>query len=355
MKILHSADLHFDTPFTGKTKEQAQFLRQALLEVPGKLAELCKKEGCDLMLLCGDLFDGHWTKESFHALSHALADVGVPVFISPGNHDFCGGDSPYLQEIFPSNVHIFTKPVMEAVTIETLDCRVYGAGYRSMDCPGLLRDFQAEGTERYHIGLLHGDPVTADSPYCPITQEQIRQSALDYLALGHIHKGGSVRCGDTLCAWPGCPMGKGYDETGSKGVLIVTLEDTVETRFVPLDTPAFYDLQVSGEDAQAALSALLPGVGNRDFYRVTFTGESDGLDIPKLLEAFAHFPHLELRDNTVPKTDIWGSAAPESAEGIYFGMLKDAMEGANAHTQKALTLAARISRQILNGQEVILP
>lgn len=356
MKILHSADLHLDSPFTGRTEAQAKVLKQNLIKVPGLLAELCRRESCQLVLLSGDLFDGPWSRDSFLALRNALEEMAVPVFISPGNHDFFGPNSPYLTEQWPENVHIFTRPEIESVVIPELDCRIYGAGYRSMDCEALLNDFQAEGTERWHIGVLHGDPTQINSPYCPIATNQVKESGLHYLALGHIHKFGSFRAGETLCAWPGCPMGRGFDELEAKGALIVTLEDTVHAQFSPLDTLRFFDYETRPDiDPTGALASLLPAVGDNNFYRITFIGESPKLNLSDLLAAFPQFPNLELRDRTVPEQDIWGSASNDTLEGVYFRLLKNAMVGADDATQETLTLAARISRQILDGQEVHLP
>ena len=190
IKVLHSADWHLDTPFVGHSPEQAAYLRQALLQVPDQLSRLCRREGCDLVLLSGDLFDGAYTQESFRVVYNALADMAVPVFIAPGNHDFCAPSSPYLTETWPENVHIFTKPLMESVALPSLDCRIYGAGYQSMDCGALLENFRTKGDEAYHIGVLHGDPIQKNAPYCPITQAQVAASGLDYLALGHIHMAG---------------------------------------------------------------------------------------------------------------------------------------------------------------------
>lgn len=356
MKILHCADLHLDAPFTGRSQGQTLLLRQALERVPGQLANLCRRENCDLVLLSGDLFDGKWSRSSYQALYTALEEMEVPVFISPGNHDYYSSESPYFTEKWPENVHIFTRPEMESVTLSDLDCRIYGAGYRSMDCPGLLEGFRAAGEERYHIGILHADPTVAGSPYCPMTAVQVRKSGLHYLALGHIHKSGQMKAGQTLCAWPGCPMGKGYDETDVKGVYIVTLEETAKISFVPLDTPRFYDLEVSsGIDAHAALGTVLPAVADENFYRVTFVGEAAQPDLAALQRDFDQFSHLELRDRTVPERDIWGSSGADTLEGVYFRHLKDAMDAADEQEREILTLAARISRQILDGQEVLLP
>ena len=347
MKILHSADWHLDSPLQGHTPEQTALLRRALLAVPGKIAALCQAEQCDMMLLSGDLFDGPYTADSLNALRDALSEVAVPVFIAPGNHDYLGADSPWLTQSWPENVHIFTQPVLTAM--EGPGCTVYGAGFTSMDCPGLLEGFHAE--EETALCVLHGDPTQVSSPYCPVTRKQIEDSGLAYLALGHIHKGGDLLSGNTLCAWPGCPMGRGYDEQGEKGVLIVTVDDTVSTRFVPLDTPRFYDLECAPEE----LEQVLPAVGSEHFYRITLTGESEELELSRLYDRFSHFPNLELRDKTVRPVDPWASAGEDSFEGTYFRLLQEALEGQDEQTQKRIRLAARISRKLLDGQEVVLP
>ena len=196
MKILHSADWHLCSPLQGRSEVQTQLLRKNLLQIPGKVAALCRAEGCDMMLLAGDLFDGPFDADTFRILCDALEEAAVPVFITPGNHDFADMSSPWLTQKFPENVHIFTRPVIEAVDVPSLNCRVYGAGFTAMDCPALLDNFCAD-TDKPAIGILHGDPTVAASPYNPISQAQVAQSNLAYLALGHIHKGSSFRAGGT--------------------------------------------------------------------------------------------------------------------------------------------------------------
>ena len=356
MKILHSADWHLDSPLVGRSEEHSQFLRRELLMIPERVAAMCRSEGCDMLLLAGDLFDGSYTKESFHAVHRALDELGIPVFIAPGNHDFCTPNSPYLLENWPENVHIFKNPVMEFVDPPQFDCKLYGAGFAAMDCPGLLKDFLAEGHQKWHIGLLHGDPMQASSPYCPVTSQQVRESGLSYLALGHIHKGGSFRSGDTLCAWPGCPMGRGYDEPGIKGALLVTLEEGVTAQFLPMNTPRFYDeALVAGEDPAEALAGLLPPVQTQDAYRVTFTGYAAPLDLAAMAAQYSHIPYLELRDRTLPEVDLWSSIEEDSLEGMFFKALHDGLDTESEKLQRQLKLAAKISRQILDGQEVVLP
>lgn len=347
MKILHTADWHLDAPLQG----HGESLRKALSEIPGRILDVCRQERCDLVLISGDIFDGAYTAATYQKLYDVLKAMAVPVLICPGNHDYCDGQSPWRKELWPENVHIFKSPHIESVAIPALDCRVYGAAFQSMDCPALLENFRAEQTEKYAIGLFHGDPATANSNYNPITVQQVKASNLDYLALGHIHKADRFTAGKTLCAWPGCPMGKGYDEPGEKGVYIVDLQETAELRFYPLGGVQFYDLQTQPEN----LDSLLPPVGNDNYYRITLTGACDAPDLGALQAKYARFPNLILRDKTTREVDVWGALGEDNFEGVYFGLLKQAMDNATDEEKQEILLAARLSRQLLEGQEVVLP
>ena len=142
----------------------------------------------------------------------------------------------------------------------------------------------------------------------------------------------------------------GYDETGERGVYLVTVADTAQAKFIPLAAPRFYDweAQVLSDPTSAVLSAL-PPVGNDDFYRITLTGECAPFDLSKL--QFPQFPNLQLRDRTVPPADLWGCIGEDTLEGNFFRMLHDTLE----EDAEIATLAAKISRKILDGQEVVLP
>lgn len=355
IKILHSADWHLDAPMTGFEGAAAAVLQKESRQIPSKIVNLCKAEKCDLLLLAGDLFDTAPSRETVLSVQSALAQLRIPVIITPGNHDFCAPTSPYLAEGWSENVHIFTKPKIESIVFPELNCRIYGCGYETMDCPGLLKNFQPEGTEKHQIGVFHADAATK-STYFPITKAQLQECGLAYVALGHIHKQGSVTAGSTLCLWPGCPMGRGFDELGEKGVIIATVDDTVNAEFVPLDTPRFYDETVdAGEDAVAALTGALPVIACNDFYRITITGYSESLDIDALTKQFSHIPNLTLRDATLPLPELWENIDSDTLEGMLFAALKDSADSPSEVLSRRATLAARICRSILDGQEVVLP
>lgn len=356
IKVLHTADWHIDAPLREFTYEQRKFLRSAMLALPGQIADICVREGCDIMLIAGDVIDGTYTREGYEAVYRALERVRVPVFISPGNHDPYRETSPWVRERWPENVYLFKKQEITAYRMQELDCRVYGAAFTGPECPGLLVDFRAECDERHALMVLHGDPTSVSSPYNPITAAQVREAGLDYVALGHIHAPGRFGAGAGMCAWPGCAMGRGYDETGTKGVLVAEVDETVNIRFLPLDVPRFFDHTVApGDDPIGAVESVLPAGGSRDFHRVHLTGEMKSSLLDRLRGRFGAYPNLTILDETIPAGDIWETAGEDSLEGIFFRILQDGARESDPETAQRLELAARIARQILQGREVELP
>lgn len=357
IRFLHTADWHMDAPMRGFTTDQRGFLRKKMLDMPGQIADLCIREKCDLVLLAGDVFDSAtYTEEGLEAVRDALRRMAVPVFVAPGNHDYYGEKSPWFREKWPDNVYIFNRQEISSYRLRTLDCRVYGGAFTGMDCPGLLEGFASDAGERYALMVLHGDPSGADTPYCPVTPGQVRESGLDYLALGHIHAPGRFGAGAGMCAWPGCPMGHGYDETGEKGVLIGELDSGLVLRFVPLEVPGFHDVTISVDDNPENALAKALGEGKPDdFFRVRLTGTSRRISPDQLRRRFLAYPNLKLLDETTERTEVWENSGEDSFEGLFFGLLQEAMNGADDRTREDLELAAKLSRQILLGREVELP
>ena len=121
-KIIHGADFHLDSAFSSLPAKEAKARRQEGRVLMDQLADLAEREGTELVLLSGDLFDGGRVyPETLGRLRLALARMGCPVFIAPGNHDPAVKNSPYVTEDWPDNVHIFLRPELEAVVSH---CRI---------------------------------------------------------------------------------------------------------------------------------------------------------------------------------------------------------------------------------------
>lgn len=356
LRFLHAADLHLDSPFRGLDPKQAAQRRSEQRSLLTQMAELANRQDCDLMLLAGDLFDSDNTyPETMEALTAALAQFRGQVFIAPGNHDCLYEGSPYLSAPWPENVHIFTSQKISSVTVAHLGCQVYGAGFIAPDCPSLLEHFHIDDPGLVNLMVLHGDAQTAHSPYNPITREQIAASGLDYLALGHIHQRKiPEQLGKTVYAWPGCAMGRGFDELGQKGVYIGEISSLgVDLKFHPLPGRRYEILEVPcKDDVLADTLALLPADTREHIYRLVFTGEHEGIDTLSLQKALEdRFYALQLKDETRPPVDIWKERDEDTLKGQFLTALYEQYTAADEAQKKVIALAAKLGLYAMEGRE----
>lgn len=345
MRVLHAADLHLDSPFRGLSAGKARQRRQESRDLLRRLADLANDRRAELVLLSGDLFDGAQVyRDTLEHLTEALASIRCPVCIAPGNHDpHCAG-SPYRTLRWPENVHIFAPGPIQAV--EVGDCTVYGAAFAAAEQPeSPLAGFTAPDDARLRIGCLHAD--TNLGPYGPLRREEIAGSGLDYLALGHIHQcSGLLRQGDTWYAYPGCPEGRGFDETGEKGVLFGTVARTgTELVLLPLCRRHYKILEadVTGRTPREALDAVLTAEHSEDILRVLLTGETGEVlpDLRALADAFGHRCfHLDLRDRTRPGEDLWSRAGEDSLRGLFLRELRRRYDSAATEEERQSAAAA---------------
>lgn len=355
IKILHGADFHLDSAFSALSAEQASQRRQEQRSALEQLANLC--DGCDLVFLAGDLFDSaHIYRDTLDALKRFFSAVKAEVFIAPGNHDFVSGGSPYLAENWGENVHIFTKPTIERVRLERLHCDVYGAAFTAREMPPLLENFRVTDLEALNLMVLHGE-LQPNSVYNAITPAQVENSGLDYLALGHNHLGQTRQFGRTLCAWPGCLMGRGFDECGQKGVLRVEAEKgACRAEFVPVLTRKYEILKVPAEDDPLkSIREALPEGAARDCIRVILTGEAETIDLPALEEALRGSCYsLSLRDATEPKQELWSACGSDTLRGQFLRNLKEQYDRSGEAERRKIVLAAQLVTALMDGREAPL-
>ena len=340
VRILHAADLHLDSPFSGLTPEQAAERRWLQRQLLAHIAELAGERQCDLLLLAGDVFDGaRVCPETIEAMVRAFGRFRGHVFIAPGNHDPYHDRSPWALTVWPENVHIFTG---KAEAVELPDCRVWGGAFTSPECYDGLPTVRPYGKPQ--IGVFHGDPETP-GPYRWLSAEEIGGCGLDYLALGHIHRTQlPKRVGNTWVGWPGAAMGRGFDECGERGVCYTELDrGGCRTEFLPLPGPRYEKITVAyGETPK------LPADSKEVICRLTVTGEADDPDFDGLRAALApKFLSLELRDETVPVRDIWAAAGDGTLRGLTLSALKRQWDSGEADA----ALAARYVLAALEGRE----
>lgn len=355
IKFLHAADFHLDAAFSALTGEQAALRRREQRELLDELAVLCRDR--ELVLLSGDLFDGaHVYRDTLDALKRFFAAVSAEIFIAPGNHDALISGSPYLTEDWGENVHIFTEEKPQCIALPKLGCNVYGTAFRGQSCPPPLEGFRVEDPAALNVMVLHGD-LQPNSPYNALTTDEIAAGGLDYLALGHVHAMQVGRAGATTYAYPGCLMGRGFDECGAKGALRVTIEEKqVRTEFVPVAGRTYEILSVAaGDDPLAAIRAALPPEHAGDCYRIELTGEADRIDVAALEDALGgEFFSLSVRDRTVPRKALWAEAGEDTLRGRCLRELKARCDAAEGGDRETAVQAARLLTALMDGREVAL-
>ena len=363
IKILHCADMHLDSPFEGLASGKASLRRREQRELLRRLTELARDEKVDIMLLSGDLLDSDNTYyETGEELNQCLRSLSIPVFISPGNHDYYSPKSPYARLKLPSNVYVFSRSEMEYVPLPELGVRVYGAAFTEKSSGPMLQGFTAEREEGLlNLMCIHGDVGSKESDYNPISLKDIEQSGMDYLALGHIHKAsGLMKAGETWYSWPGCPEGRGFDETGDKTVNIVTLSAQncqLETRSIAGRRYESLKLDVTGLDPLLAIHTSLPDDTMQDIYRITLTGEADGnCDISRLYSNLEEmFFELQIRDETRIYRGLWDYAGEDSLRGLFLKKLKEEYEAVKDDKQRnTIEQAARWGLAALDNMEEVV-
>ncbi len=363
VKLIHGADFHLDSPFSGLSPQQAAQRRQEQRELLSQLGELARQRSVDLVLLSGDLLDGRQTyRETAQALSQALGSLPCPVFIAPGNHDFYSQKSLYAALDWPDNVHIFSTQSLQCVAVPALGCAVWGCAFtapRREDDP--LAGFRAQGPEDWvQLGVVHGD-MLGKGDYAPISRESAAHSGLDYLALGHIHQhSGLQRAGDTFWAYPGCPEGRGFDETGDKGVLYVeAAPGQCRAEFVSLCRRRYQILEADITGAADPLPVLrdaLPPALAEDICRLILTGERGAadLDLERLEQQLSsRCWALSLRDHTRVGQSLWARREEDSLTGLFLQVM--AARCARDPENETLQQAVRFGLAALENGEDIAP
>ena len=363
IRILHAADLHLDSPFEGLSAGKAAVRRSEQRELLIRLAALAQREQVDLVLLSGDLLDSTNTYfETGEELIRCLGRINAPVFIAPGNHDYYTPRSPYARLKLPENVYVFKSDAIELVELPELGVRVYGAAFTESRSRALLEGFQAEREEGvYKLLCIHGEVGVRDSVYNPVSEAELAESAIDYAAFGHIHKAsGLKKAGNTWYSWPGCPEGRGFDETGEKTVSIVELEGescSLSPVCIAGRKYQILPVDVTGATPFLAVHTQLPDETVRDIYRIILTGEvEEPPDLRRLYSSLSElFFELQLRDETRLKRDVWDGAGDDTLRGLFLSKLRTRYDKAKDESERIrIEQAARWGLAALDNTEEVV-
>lgn len=371
MKILHTGDIHLDSPFAGLSPDAARQRRSDLRAAFSDMIAFARQQAVDLVLIAGDLFDKIYvTRDTIALLCREFASLHCPVVIAPGNHDPADDKSIWNKKIFPDNVHVFTTTELSCFSFDTLHCCVYGYAFQNASlhtCP--LEGKTVKDPAKINILCAHGDATSPISTYGPLPAGVLETFGADYCALGHFHNPENATAALTVPgAYCGCPEGRDFGETGVKGAVLVTLEKEGNDAALDWKRIRFcrkvYEhrtLQLDGTaeqaDVESALRAMLQetGFGADVLLRVTLTGSIDpglSIDTAALAAMETNLAALEIRDATMP---TWNAQFLQNDQGIrgeVYRLLLPKLEDADPTVRETGRNALRYAMAALSGEEL---
>ena len=281
MKIIHFADLHIGSKFERMPDDIKTELNTKLRNAFAKIIDYAKVNNITTILMAGDIFDKNSVlmkdKKFFYDLIKVNSEIDF--YYIKGNHDSL---SKYNDEI--DNLHTFDG------IKSYLKGNVRIIGYELADNNSSLYNVSPFTTDKYNIMMLHGDIKNQkDNNY--IDLKKLQNKNVNYFALGHIHKREDGKVGDSKYAYPGCVLGRGFDEVGEKGFLVLDTE-TNTTTFYEFSDISFehIDIQVNGlneAELKKEISALLGSTKHSYITEIRLTGKSDiEIDIDDLEMSF---------------------------------------------------------------------
>lgn len=349
------ADMHLEWPFAamGADGLRGRLRREELKELFASIIDLAEREAVQVLLIAGDLFEHqHITRGVVKFIDQQFRRIpGTRVFISPGNHDPFLPNSFYQTYAWAPNVHIF-GPEPDAVDLPDLPVTVYGWGFGAWEVREChLGGLRVTDPSRINLAVVHG----GDAAYHPFRPADLAAIGADYIALGHIHKAGTLleQGGRVIARYSGSPEALSFGEPGEHGVYLGTVSKAgSRLAFVETGRRRYISqaVDVTGAESVEDLMArcLLvdgPEARQQHCYRLTLMGAvAQGLsvDLPLLQERLAEqFYLLRLVDESRPDYDLAAIAQERSARGLFVQRLL-AMEGEAADSATRL----RIQRAI---------
>ena len=291
MKILHCADLHLDSKMESNlSAEQARQRREEMLDTFRRMLDYGQSRGVKAVLMAGDLFDKqHIRKVVKEEVKHdIISHPGMDFYFLKGNHDV----TDFLEDFdeIPKNLKLFSKEQWMSYTYPEENIVISGRELDSSDHKDVAADLVLDQT-KVNIVMLHGQTEEyeiKDKSYS-IDMSQLRGRYIDYLALGHIHSYRWERLDERgVFCYPGCLEGRGFDETGRKGFVILEIDqDGVESHeFVSLAQRQLQRAEVEVEPSDdmtniiAKIEKAVRTIAATDLVSIMLTGrKSMDLDI----------------------------------------------------------------------------
>jgi len=369
LRFLQLSDVHVDSNLTSSRLALPKDKRRTRITEINALVqqamELAKEREVEAVLVPGDLWDDETvSQESVHRLVESFASIApIPVFIAPGNHDFCSPLSKYSREMqvalgmqpWSHNVFIFDKPDFAAVSHPGReDVVVVGRAFlenvrtsQRLLGPRIDRPTAAISLLLFHGSLEGYNREGAAKITAPFSREELLAQDFSYTALGHYHSFGQIVDANSVIrgAYAGSTGARMLSDDGPRYVLIGSVDSNGlvgEFEKVELDPRRICSLSfdVSGASSVEIITrieenALIEQWRPVDLVAVTLSGRiHKGASIRATEQVFQDcYFHFKLFDRTVPDYDL-DNYDRRTVEGRFIEEMKREIDSAEAGEQR---------------------
>ena len=304
MKIIHTSDLHIDSPLTSHlSADRVRERRAELFSTLSAMVEAATAENIRIMIIAGDLFDSDKITKTAkkRTLSLIAAHREISFFYLPGNHEetaLISGD-----DALPDNLFLFGEEWTYFASGNFVVAGRTSTSENMFEALSLPKD-------KINIVVLHGELRDHSGEGGVIGRRDARGRGIDYLALGHYHSYSCERIDERCTAvYSGTPEGRGFDETGDKGyVLVESTGDSLEHRFIPSARRRLHEIEVDISEVsdlyglESSAASALSEVPGTDLVRLVLVGQRQmGFepDSAALTARFASsFYYFEIKNET---------------------------------------------------------
>ena len=367
LKIIHTGDIHLDSPFSGLDEKHAEIRRTELRGTFSSLMTYARMNAVDMILIAGDMFDrGFVTRETIAIVMREFSRVpSCRIIISPGNHDPYTSDSAWDRVHFPENVYIFDSDTLQKFEFPEINCDVYGYAFtgESMTMSPISH---ADSDDRLHLLCAHCDLDAPASVYAPVTTSQLVTSGYHYAALAHVHNPPELaRIGSCVYGYCGCLEGRGFDEIGVKGAVYIEMDEAgkCSVRKLSFSRRRYeaVDINVTGAQSVADVKELIEAsihehkFGEDVMLRATLTGElpqSMVLSPRAVADSINSVFAIEVHDETTPALNTEYLRDDPTLKGAFYRVLEPVLYDADPKKRKTALRALRYGLAAMAGENI---
>ena len=337
MRIIHCADLHLESPLNNiMTADKIKERRDELLYNFDRLVEYAKRSVVDVILVAGDIFDkGTKRKTALRHIMEVIEDnLQIDFIFLKGNHDTGGLFED--EEDVPDNVKTFNNKSW--TTYEYGDVVIKGVELSKENYKDVALSLVLD-PGKCNIVTLHTGPANhkGEKEIYEINFNDLKNKNIDYLALGHIHSYERVQLDDRgIYVYPGCLEGRGFDEVGQKGFVLLDIDDDkhIVDTFVPFAHRIIHKEEVRVEpddtmnDIIDKIHTVADNIAGKDMLEIVLVGKTDmnelvDIDIRRIRREFeGHFYFFRVKDSTTMQIDYESFANDKSLKGEFVRLLE---------------------------------